>query len=213
HHGIDAVEVGRDDGLCASAIIEDATWVVEDATVHPRALANPLVAGELGLRFYAGAPLRTHDGYNLGTLCVIDLVPRTFSREQAKVLEGLADIVVQELEFRLAARRAMQALRDGPDRTDGPEAVALRDGVITERERMVLEAVSEGLTNREIAARLSVSQSTVKSHVRNILDKLGLPNRAGAAAYAARGGTAAGESQTRSDNLYAAHQENGSGTS
>ena len=79
HHGVDVDEIGRDPGLCASAILGDEPWVVENAAVDPRALANPLVAGELGLRFYAGAPLRTSDGFNLGTLCVIDQQPREFS--------------------------------------------------------------------------------------------------------------------------------------
>jgi GAF domain-containing protein len=79
HHGVDAQEIGRDPGLCASAILQDGPWVVENAAVDPRTLANPLVAGELGLRFYAGAPLTTHDGFNLGTLCVIDQEPRRLS--------------------------------------------------------------------------------------------------------------------------------------
>jgi eukaryotic-like serine/threonine-protein kinase len=69
HHGIAANQTGRDPGLCASAILGDGPWVVEIAEVDPRTLANPLVAGELGLRFYAGAPLRTREGHGLGS-CV-----------------------------------------------------------------------------------------------------------------------------------------------
>ncbi len=108
HHGVDVDEIGRDPGLCASAILGDKPWVVENAEVDPRAMANPLVAGELGLRFYAGAPLRTGDGYNLGTLCVIDQQPREFSSEDAEVLSEMADVVVDELELRLSARRTVQ---------------------------------------------------------------------------------------------------------
>ncbi|MHB8659085.1 MAG: PP2C family protein-serine/threonine phosphatase [Solirubrobacteraceae bacterium] len=90
----------------------DDTWVVENAAVDPRAVANPLVAGELGLRFYAGAPLTTHDGYNLGTLCVIDREPRDFSAEQSEVLSELAEVVMDELELRLHAQRVVsQELR------------------------------------------------------------------------------------------------------
>lgn len=105
-HGLDGVEqIGRDPGLCASAILQNEAWVVENAPEDPRALANPLVAGAFGLRFYAGAPLTTGDGHNLGTLCVIDKEPRSLTGEDARVLKDLAAIVVDELELRLAAIR------------------------------------------------------------------------------------------------------------
>jgi GAF domain-containing protein len=104
--GLEGVEqIDREPGLCASAILGHDAWVIEDAEVDPRALANPLVAGDFGLRFYAGSPLQTHDGYNLGTLCVIDKKPRALTPEQVAVLDDLAAIVVDELELRLAARQ------------------------------------------------------------------------------------------------------------
>jgi sigma-B regulation protein RsbU (phosphoserine phosphatase) len=109
HHGIDAEEIGRDPGLCASAILDGRPWVVEDAGSDPRTMANPLVAGELGLRFYAGAPLTTGDGYRLGTLCVIDHEPREFSTREAELLADMAAIVVDQLELRLEARRTVRA--------------------------------------------------------------------------------------------------------
>ena len=107
HHGIDVEEIGRDPGLCASAILQDDPWIVEDAAVDPRTLANPLVAGELGLRFYAGAPLTTRDGHNLGTLCVIDQQPRQLSDEQTQTLADMAAIVMDELELRLTSRQVI----------------------------------------------------------------------------------------------------------
>ena len=119
-HGVDADEVGRDPGLCASAILGGLPWVVENAEIDPRALANPLVAGELGLRFYAGAPLITRDGHGLGTLCVIDRAPREFSDDDAAVLAEMAALVIDALELRLAARRSVEhelALRDQAERT------------------------------------------------------------------------------------------------
>jgi GAF domain-containing protein len=103
--GVDVEEIGRDPGLCASAILSDEPWIVNDARDDPRALANPLVAGEFGLRFYAGAPLRTADGYSLGTLCVIDKEPRELTEVQVGLLNDLAALVVDELELRLAARQ------------------------------------------------------------------------------------------------------------
>lgn len=105
-HGLEVDEIGRDPGLCASAILHDGAWVVENAGTDPRTLANPLVAGEFGLRFYAGAPLTTSDGFNLGTLCVIDKEPRELTPEHENVLTDLAAIVMDELELRLAARTA-----------------------------------------------------------------------------------------------------------
>ncbi|MDQ4040797.1 MAG: SpoIIE family protein phosphatase [Actinomycetota bacterium] len=107
HHGVDVEEIGRDPGLCASAILQSEPWIVENAATDPRTLANPLVAGELGLRFYAGAPLVTQDGFKLGTLCVIDVAPRELPSEQAATLADMAAIVMDELELRLAARRAI----------------------------------------------------------------------------------------------------------
>jgi GAF domain-containing protein len=105
-HGVDGVqEIDRDPGLCASAILSTDPWIVNDAQVDARTLANPLVAGEFGLRFYAASQLRTADGYNLGTLCVIDREPRELDQSQVQVLEDLGALVVDELELRLAARK------------------------------------------------------------------------------------------------------------
>lgn len=121
-HGVEVDEVGRDPGLCASAILQDDPWVITDAGVDPRALANPLVAGELGLRFYAGVPLTTGDGFNLGTLCVIDRQPREFTAEQREALRAMAAIVMDEIELRLAARTVVErehALREQAERVAG----------------------------------------------------------------------------------------------
>ncbi len=105
-HGIDVDQIGRDPGLCASAIVHDDAWVLPDAQKDIRSLANPLVAGEFGLRFYAGVPLKTSDGHNLGTLCVIDKEPREeVSGQQISQLKNLAALVMDEMELRLAARR------------------------------------------------------------------------------------------------------------
>lgn len=109
HHGTDLEETGRDPGLCASAILQDKPWVVENAAIDPRALANPLVAGEANMKFYAGVPLRTPDGYNLGTLCVLDQEPRDFSDDDAETLENLAAIVMNDLELRLHTMQMLAA--------------------------------------------------------------------------------------------------------
>jgi sigma-B regulation protein RsbU (phosphoserine phosphatase) len=109
HHGLDVTQIDREPGLCASAILGTEPWIVTDAARDPRTLANPLVAGDFGLRFYAGAPLTTHDGYNLGTLCVIDREPRVVTEDETRLLAELADVVMDELELRRSARLSVQA--------------------------------------------------------------------------------------------------------
>lgn len=105
HHGLDVDEVDREPGLCASAILQNEPWIIEDARLDSRALSNPLVVGELGLQFYAGIPLQTRDGYNLGTLCIIDSHPRTLSHQDLTTLEDLAAIVMHDLEQRMQSRQ------------------------------------------------------------------------------------------------------------
>lgn len=109
-HGVDVDEIGREHGLCASAILQDEAWVVTDAKIDPRALSNPLVVGELGLRFYVGVPLTTRDGHKLGTLNVIDRAPREVTEDEVATLKDLAAVVVDEMELRLAARREERRL-------------------------------------------------------------------------------------------------------
>lgn len=104
-HGIDAEQIDRYPGLCASVICQDDAYVVTDAATDPRTLDNPLVTGELGLRFYAAAPLVTGEGYRLGTVNVIDTRPREVSEGDRQTLKDLAALVVEQLELRLAARR------------------------------------------------------------------------------------------------------------
>jgi sigma-B regulation protein RsbU (phosphoserine phosphatase) len=117
--GVDVPEIGRDPGLCASAILQSDPWIVEDAAVDPRTLANPLVASDFGLRFYAGVPLTTGDGFNLGTLCILDTEPRRLTDDETATLSDMAAIVMDELELRRSARSAVDhehALRDQAER-------------------------------------------------------------------------------------------------
>jgi class 3 adenylate cyclase len=105
HYGVNIQQIDRDPGLCASAILQDTAWLVTDAKLDPRTLTNPLVAGEFGLRFYAGVQLRTSDGFNLGMICVLDKQPRQVTEEEVTTLQILAALVVDQLELRLAAKK------------------------------------------------------------------------------------------------------------
>ena len=107
HHGIDVCEISRDLGLCATTILGAEPRILTDARQDPVAATNPLVAGDFGLRFYAGVPLRTSDGHNLGTICVIDQEPRHSEPEQMIDLTDMAAIVMDEMELRISAKRAV----------------------------------------------------------------------------------------------------------
>jgi diguanylate cyclase (GGDEF)-like protein len=99
-HGLEARETPRQMAFCAHAIAGDGVLVVPDALADERFNTNPLVVGDPHIRFYAGAPLHSQEGHNLGTLCVIDQKPRQLEGEQLQMLQLMADLVMRELELR-----------------------------------------------------------------------------------------------------------------
>jgi GAF domain-containing protein len=97
-------ETPRDVAFCAHAILYDGIFEVPDTLADPRFADNPLVTTVPDIRFYAGATLRLSDGAHVGTLCVIDRVPRQLSQQQREALRLLSIAVVQALESRRMAR-------------------------------------------------------------------------------------------------------------
>ena len=97
--GIEAREIELAESFCRFTMQSDTPLVVEDASQDPRFCDNPNVTGKPGIRFYAGVPLRTRDGYNLGTLCAIDPKPRQFSEKDVAIMEELASVVMRDLEL------------------------------------------------------------------------------------------------------------------
>lgn len=106
--GTALVETPREEAFCTHTILANAVMVVPDATLDSRFADNPLVTGAPHIRFYAGAPMTTPGGHNIGTVCVFGRTPRDdFSNRDCRHLESLADIAMSELNKRVAtnARR------------------------------------------------------------------------------------------------------------
>ena len=101
--GVAATQTARSISFCNHTIRDSKPLIVGDALADPRFATSPLVLGEPYIRFYAGVPLRTHDGHNLGALCAMDTRPRRIEAEEIDILADLARLVVDELELRLIA--------------------------------------------------------------------------------------------------------------
>ncbi len=138
--GVTVTETARSIAVCDHAIRQADIFIVEDAQKDARFATNPFVAGPAGLRFYAGAPLVTSDGHALGTICVMDSVPRRLTTEQLGALDALKRQVLAQLELRGNLDQLAVAL-------------AARDAAERERQRLI-EELRTSLDNVEKISRL-----------------------------------------------------------
>lgn len=99
--GLDEPETSRDISFCSHGILNGNIFIVPDAATDARFSDNPMVTGKQGIRFYAGVPLTTEAGNNIGMLCVKDIVPRHLTAEQQEALMILGKQVVKQMELRL----------------------------------------------------------------------------------------------------------------
>jgi serine/threonine protein kinase len=111
HPGTEIASLARDDGLCSSVVGHGEPWVIENCQLDPRSSDHELVTGEFGMRFYAGVPIRSPEGYNVGVISVLDFTPRTLTDEQLASLTDLAALVTDELELQVASRQLRSELR------------------------------------------------------------------------------------------------------
>ncbi len=119
--GVSVTETSRAISFCTHAIQQPDLFVVPDATRDERFKNNPQVTGEAHIRFYAGAPLVTPDGQALGTLCVLDRVSRTLTKEQLEALDALRRQVQAQLQLRLNLSELQRAL-DQRDRSEAAQS-------------------------------------------------------------------------------------------
>ncbi|MBZ2209608.1 sensor domain-containing diguanylate cyclase [Massilia soli] len=156
--GLSVTETPRDVAFCSHAIAASGVMVVPNALLDPRFSANPLVTGSPHIRFYAGQRIHTSDGIPIGTLCIIDTVPRVFGPESARMLVDLALLVEDEIN-----RDALVTAREAAERALS-EANSVLERRIAERTQ-ALEDKNEALT-REIRQRNSLEQTLRKSNDR-----------------------------------------------
>lgn len=132
--GLEVSETPREISFCTHTILGEEIFEVPDALQDPRFRHNPLVVGDPHIRFYAGTPLTSPDGHNLGTLCVIDRKPRQLSAEQRDTLDRLGRQVIRLFEQHLLAHRyAEQAALQQAMLNSASSAVLVTrpDGIIT----------------------------------------------------------------------------------
>ena len=131
--GVTLNETSRDISFCSHAIKQTDLFIIPDATQDARFANNPLVTSDPKIRFYAGAPLITPDGYALGSLCVIDKVPRDLRPEQKQALRVLARHVMMQLEVRRHAKELNEANK-AKDATSGELAKVKAENAKLKRE-------------------------------------------------------------------------------
>ncbi len=163
--GLDIAETPRDAAFCSHTILQPGLMVVPDTQADSRFSDNPLVTGEPHIRFYAGVPLMTEEGHALGSLCVVDRIPRAFTPEQQDVL-------------RLLARQVSSHLKTARRQAERERLILEKERLVAERERAeegfqaereftqaLLESLQEGIVACDADGTLTLfNQATREMH-------------------------------------------------
>lgn len=163
--GLPVVETTRDVSFCLHAVAQPGILIVPDATQDKRFAANPLVTGAPHIRFYAGAPLVTDEGFALGTLCIIDREARQLTPQEQAALETLAAQVVRSLELRRRTRElsatnaALQAEIERRERAEAERAASFDEMELTIRERTADLRTANDFLQEQIEERKRLFQS------------------------------------------------------
>jgi diguanylate cyclase (GGDEF)-like protein len=147
--GFEPTETRRDISFCGHAILDHEPLVVGDATQDPRFRDNPLVLGEPHVRFYVGVPLYSADRMPIGTLCVLDVVPRQLTDDELDLLRDLARMVEQLIHHRQLATAAQALYTHVLQTAASPELSAAAGQV----EFLLNHDVLTGLSNRQALVR------------------------------------------------------------
>ncbi len=115
HPGTELSSLARDDGLCSSVVAHDEPWVVENCLLDPRSSEHELVTGDFGMRFYAGVPIKSPQGHNVGVISVVDFKVRTLGDGQLQSLIDLAALLTDELELKVASHALRSELTSTGD--------------------------------------------------------------------------------------------------
>ena len=180
--GLSICETSIEQSICAHAIAHDDYLEIEDTHLDERTVDNPLCLGEKPFRFYAGALLRTLDGWPLGTLCVLDTRPRKMSELQQRVLKVHAKNVAYQLELTRALINSTKTKGAGYEisfANGGQKALYKKTKALfeslTPREKEIVHLIagrSGSLSSKEIAREFGISHRTVDHHRAKIMTKM-----------------------------------------
>jgi diguanylate cyclase (GGDEF)-like protein len=172
HAGWPQGEAGRDGSFCAHAILRDDVMVVPDASLDPHFFRHPWVAGAPGIRFYAGQPLSATSGEHIGTLCVMDCVPRRFDAQNRADLAALAKIVERELHIRELAEAHMGLM----DELDSARKECMVDPALETLNRSALSRILPGERQRARREGSCLMLALIDlNHVRTLDATMGMP--------------------------------------
>ena len=165
---LEATQINRKDSFCSIAILNEGVTLFENILEVPELASNPFVKMENGVRFYAGAPLKTTEGLQLGTVCVLDLQPKEVTPQQIAMLETLSSIVMDELENRLATRKAIRTQTDMMNRV--VHDLKNPNTTISLSAELIKKKADDPKIVNDFADRIKNSANNVLNSLNNLLD-------------------------------------------